>query len=170
VVGDSFAAAMNTEPATPSSLGAARRAPAADSNQAFLRVMSDHHHALVTLIDSTMPRLGAAKVDADTLRQQQQRGRDDMIQMLSTEYDDPITPAPVQRVGGRPSTTGARVTGAAADRMFYQQTVEHQRDGVSTIDRYMPHLTGKQKTMAETMRAAHVRQIAAFERKKTGSR
>ena len=132
--------------------------------------MSDHHHALVAHVDSTLPRLGAARADADTLRQQQRRGRDDMIQMLSSEYDDPITPAPVQTHLGRTATTGARLTGAAADRMFYQQTVEHHRESVSMIDRYMPHLTGKQKTMAETMRAAHVRQIVAFERKATESR
>ena len=152
--------AMHAGAATAS---AARRAPPADSNQAFLRAMADHHHGLVVLVDSTAAKLGAIRVDADSLQQQQRRRRDDMMQMLNTEYDDPITPAMVP--GNRAMIDAVARAGNGAGRTFYQQVVAQHREGVRVIDRYLPYLSGKQKAMATTMRADHLRQIDAYQRK-----
>ena len=148
---------------------AAVRTPPADSNQAFLRAMSDHHQGLVAMVDSTIERLGSARTDADTLRQKQRRGRDDMMQILNTEYDDPITPTIMPTNRGMIEAV-VRATAADIDRAFYRQTVAHHQEGVSMIDRFLPFLSGRPKTMATNMRTEHQREIAAFERKASGSR
>jgi uncharacterized protein (DUF305 family) len=145
------------------------RTPPADSNQAFLRAMSDHHQGLVVMVDSTIERLNRARTDADTLRQKQRRGRDDMMQILNTEYDDPITPA-IMPSNRTMIDAVVRAPASDVDRAFYQQTVAHHREGVRMIDRYMPFLNGRPKTMATSMRAEQQREIAAVERKASGSR
>ena len=148
---------------------AVARTPPADSNQAFLRSMSDHHQGLVAMVDSAIEQLGSARTDADTLRQKQRRGRDDMMQILNTEYDDPITPSIMPSNRGMIEAV-VRAPAAEIDRAFYRQTVAHHREGVRMIDRFMPFLSGRPKTMATNMRAEQQREIAAFERKASGAR
>jgi uncharacterized protein (DUF305 family) len=168
--GADSATEMNADAMHPATAGAApARTPPADSNQAFLRAMSDHHHGLVVLVDSAFGKLNAARSDADSLRQKQRRGRDDMMQILNTEYDDPITPA-IMTSNRSMISSMMQAAPADADRLFYEQTVAHHRDGIRMIDRFMLYLSGRPKSLATNMRAEQQREINAFERKASGSR
>jgi uncharacterized protein (DUF305 family) len=168
--GADSATEMNADAMHPATAGAApARTPPADSNQAFLRAMSDHHHGLVVLVDSAFGKLNAARSDADSLRQKQRRGRDDMMQILNTEYDDPITPA-IMTSNRTMLSSMMRAAPADADRLFYEQTVAHHREGIRMIDRFMPYLSGRPKSLATNMRGEQQREINTFERKASGSR
>ena len=71
---------------------ASRPAPK-DSNQSFLRMMSDHHQGLVAMSDTAMGKLGAtAKADAQKLRTEQKQEQDHMLQMLRSDYKDSVAP------------------------------------------------------------------------------
>jgi uncharacterized protein (DUF305 family) len=143
----------------------ARRPAPKDSNQSFLRMMSDHHQGLVALADTAMGKLGAtAKADAQRLRTEQKQEQDHMLQMLRSDYKDSITPTILPSNQTMISTV-AQASSGDADRVFYQQVIAHHREGVQMIDKMLPQLTGMTKSMATTSRAKQEKEIAEFEKK-----
>ena len=153
-----------------SQMAATSRAAPKDSNQAFLRMMSDHHKGLVAMSDSAQPRLqgATAKADAQQLRQKQDAEQQRMLSMLSQQYGDSITPTilPSNRMMLDSVTRAA--PGAEADRVYYRQVIAHHREGVQHVDMHRPHLTGEVKQMAERMRTEQQREIQEFERRASG--
>ena len=143
----------------------ANRAAPKDSNQSFLRMMSDHHHGLVVMSDSAMGKLGAtAKADAQKLRSDQQKEMDHMLQMLRSDYED--SSAPMIIPGNRRMISSvARASAGDVDHVYYEQVIAHHREGIQMIDRVLPHLTGMSKDMASTARTKQQREIAEFEKK-----
>lgn len=149
--------------------GMMSRSAPRDSNQVFLRMMSDHHQGLFVMIDSAGGKLAAAKADANTMRDTQKSGQAHMVHLLATQYADSIMPMVM------PSNlvmieAVARSAAGDADRVFYQQIIAHHREGIMMIDKQLPHLTGEPKQMATTMRGEQQREITAFERKVSDSR
>lgn len=143
----------------------ANRGAPRDSNQAFLRMMSDHHQGLVVMSDSAMGKLGGtAKADAQKLRTDQQKEMDHMLQMLRSDYKDSITPTIMPSNQAMISAV-ARASSGDADRVYYEQVIAHHREGVGMIDRMLPHLSGMSRDMASTARTKQQREIAEFERK-----
>jgi uncharacterized protein (DUF305 family) len=143
---------------------ASRPAPK-DSNQSFLRMMSDHHQGLVAMSDTAMAKLGAsAKSDAQKLRTDQKKEQDHMLQMLRSDYQDSVTPMILPSNQTMISTV-AQSSASDADRVYYQQVIAHHREGVQMIDKMLPHLTGMSKDMASTSRTKQQREIAEFEKK-----
>jgi uncharacterized protein (DUF305 family) len=141
------------------------RAAPKDSNQSFLRMMSDHHQGLVVLSDSAMAKLGAtAKADAQKLRTEQQKELDHMLQMLRGEYKDSVTPV-IMPSNQTMISTVARASADDADRVYYEQVIAHHREGVHMADRMLPHLSGMSRDMASTARTKQQREIAEFEKK-----
>lgn len=140
-----------------------------DTNQVFLRMMSDHHQGLFVMIDSAGGKLAAARADADMMRQKQKSGQEHMVHLLATQYSDSIMPMVMS--SNQPMIEAvARSAAGDADRVFYQQVIAHHREGIMMIDKQLPHLTGEPKQMATTMRAEQQREITEFERKAGGGR
>jgi uncharacterized protein (DUF305 family) len=143
---------------------AGRPAPK-DSNDSFLRMMSDHHQGLVAMADTAMGKLGAtAKADAQKLRSKQKREQDHMLQMLRSDYKDSVTPMILPSNQAMISTV-AQASASDADRVFYQQVIAHHREGVQMIDKMLPQLTGMTKDMAASSRTKQQKEIAEFEKK-----
>jgi uncharacterized protein (DUF305 family) len=147
---------------------ASRPAPK-DSNQSFLRMMSDHHQGLVAMSDTAMAKLGAtAKADAQKLRSEQKQEQDHMLTMLRSDYKDSVTPM-ILPSNQQMISTVAQASAGDADRVYYQQVIAHHREGVQMIDKMLPQLTGMTKSMASTSRSKQQKEIAEFE-KKAGSK
>jgi uncharacterized protein (DUF305 family) len=140
-----------------------------DSNQSFLRMMSDHHQGLVAMSDTAMAKLGAtAKADAQKLRSEQKQEQDHMLTMLRSDYKDSVTPT-ILPSNQQMISTVAQASAGDADRVYYQQVIAHHREGVQMIDKMLPQLTGMSKSMASTSRSKQQKEIAEFE-KKAGSK
>jgi uncharacterized protein (DUF305 family) len=150
--------------------GTAGEAAPRDSNQAFLRMMVDHHQGLVAMTDSAMPRLAGAtaKADAGKMREKQASEQQRMSQMLQTTYTDSHAPMIMPSNQAMIDSVRATTAGADADRAYYRQVIAHHREGVQHVDMHLPHLTGDVRQMAETMKADQQREIQELERKVGG--
>ena len=149
---------------------AMNRSAPRDSNQAFLRMMSDHHQGLFALADTARPKLGAtAKADAEKMVTKQKGEQDHMLQMLRSDYKDSITPSIMP--SNQAMVRAVASAGAGdADRAFYQQVIAHHREGIQMAEKLQPHLTGRSKQMAEKARTDQQREIAELEKKIGGTR
>ena len=151
-------------------MGAANRSAPRDSNQVFLRMMSDHHEGLVAMSDSALPRLqgATAKSDAQKLRQKQDSEQQRMLSMLSQQYSDSVTPMIMPSNRAMLDSVTRAPQGADADRVYYRQVIAHHREGIHHAEMHLPHLTGEVKQMAERMRSEQQREIQELERKAQG--
>lgn len=140
-----------------------------DSNQVFLRMMSDHHEGLIMMSDSARARLqgATARADAAKLKEKQQREQREMMTMLRTTHNDSITP--MMMPGNRAMMDSTmRAAGSAVDSVYYHHVIDHHREGIRMTEAILPHLTGDVKAMAEKMVADQRKEIAEFERKMRG--
>lgn len=139
-----------------------------DTNQVFLRMMSDHHQGLIALTDTALPKLqGAAKSDAEKVRDKQKQEQERMMAMLHSTHGDSITPM-MMPSNMQMMQAMATASGAAADSAWYQHTIHHHEEGIRMTERLMPHLTGEVKQMAEKMVADQRKEIEEFQRKMRG--
>lgn len=147
-------------------MAAMNRSAPRDSNQAFLRMMSDHHAGLIAMADSAEERLqtATAKSDARKLQQKQRHEQQRMLAMLRSQYGDSITPMimPGNRVM---MDSTLKASGAPLDAIFYRQVMNHHREGIAMTEKMVPHLTGEAKQMAQKALADQRREIQEFERK-----
>jgi uncharacterized protein (DUF305 family) len=152
--------------------GAANEPAPRDTNQAFLRMMVDHHNGLVAMSDTALPRLAGAtaKADAQKLRDKQASEGQQMAQMLQSTYSDAHAPMILPSNQAMIDSVRATPAGAEADRAYYRQVVAHHREGVAMAQRMQPQLTGDVRAMAEKMVAEQQREIQEFERKAGGTR
>lgn len=156
-------AAMPGASDTGMTAGMNRSAPH-DSNQVFLRMMSDHHEGLIAISDSAAARAQNAKSDAQRMKAKQEREQQEMMRMLVSTHGDSITPM-IMPSNRQMLDSTLRATGAAADTVYYRQVVHHHAEGVRMSEPLMPHLTGEVKQMAEKMTADQKREIEEFRRK-----
>lgn len=148
-------------------MGAMNRSAPRDSNQAFLRMMSDHHEGFVVMSDSAQPRLQSptARSDAQRLRHKQDEEQNRMLAMLSQQYSDSVTPMIMPSNRAMIDSVVRAPQGAEADRVYYSQVIAHHREGIHHAEMLLPHLTGEVREMAERMRSGQQREIEEFERK-----
>ena len=177
VAGDSATATVAAAPADSgmagmdhSNMPGMNRPAPRDSNQAFLRMMSDHHEGLVVIADSagTRAQNSTTRSDAERLEAKQRREQQEMLAMLRGQHQDSITPMVI------PSNRAMldsilSATGPALDPTFYRQVVHHHREGIAMTEPMMPHLTGDVRQMADRMVAEQRREIDEFERKAQAS-
>ncbi|HEU5175302.1 MAG TPA: DUF305 domain-containing protein [Gemmatimonadaceae bacterium] len=138
-----------------------------DSNQVFLRMMSDHHEGLIMMSDSARLQGATAKADAAKLKEKQQREQQEMMSMLRATHNDSITPMMMPSNRAMMDST-MRAAGAAADSAYYHHVINHHREGIRMTEAILPHLTGEVKAMAEKMMADQRKEITEFERKMRG--
>jgi uncharacterized protein (DUF305 family) len=136
-----------------------------DSNEAFLRMMTDHHQGLILMEDTAMSKLGSsAKADATKLRSEQTSEQQNMLRMLNTQYQDSITPMVLPSNQQMLSAVAAAPTGDA-DRTFYQQVIAHHQEGVEMAEQMLPALSDEAKQMATKAVAQQKKEIAEFQKK-----
>lgn len=135
-----------------------------DSNQVFLRMMSDHHEGLIAISDSAAARAQNAKSDAQRMKEKQEREQQEMMRMLAATHSDSITPVIIPSNRQMLDST-LQASGASVDTVYYRQIVHHHAEGIRMSEPLMPHLTGEVKQMAEKMTADQKREIEEFRRK-----
>ena len=148
------------------------RGPAKDADHEFLRMMSDHHQGLITMMDAAMNQASSAeaKADAHQLHTKQAEERDRMVGMIKTGYGETIEPSAMPSNKAMNDSLQQK-SGAEYDHAMYRHVVMHHRAGMQMIDRFMPRLQNAEvKSMAEKMRADQQREIAEFERKAGAAR
>lgn len=146
--------------------GMNRSAPK-DSNQAFLRMMSDHHEGLIVLADSAQTRVQSAdaKAKARELDEKQHREQREMLAMLRRQYQDSVTPMVMPNNRAMLDSVVRGAQGGEVDRVFYRQVIAHHREGIQMMDKMLPQLQGEVRSMAQRMRADQQREIQELERK-----
>lgn len=145
----------------------ARYGPPRDDDQAFLRMMADHHEGLIVIAAPVLDQAvsGGVTSDARALRAAQERELRDMLGLLQRKYGESYEPEVLPSNRLMVDSLG-RATGAAFDTLFYRQVVAHHRQGLAMMDDYVPKLKDPQvKAMAEKMRAEHARQSDELEQK-----
>ena len=175
--GDSAAATVAAAPADTgmagmdhSNMPGMNRPAPRDSNQSFLRMMSDHHEGLIAIADSAGARAqdSTARRDSEQLETKQRREQQEMLAMLRGQYQDSITPMVIPSNRTMLDST-LSATGPALGPTFYRQVVHHHREGIAMTEPMMPHLTGDVRQMADRMVAEQRREIEEFERKAQAS-
>lgn len=146
--------------------GMNRSAPK-DSNQAFLRMMSDHHQGLIVMADSAQGRLQAAdaKAKAREMEQKQTREQQQILTMLRRQYQDSITPMVMPSNRAMLDSVVRAAPAGEVDRVFYRQVIAHHREAIQMVDQMQSHLKGEVRSMAQRMRADQQREIQELERK-----
>ncbi len=140
------------------------------ADQEFLRMMADHHKGLILMAHETMERkdkLGSA-TDAKKLDQEQDADLDRIASALKGMNDNytPKAGAEAERM----TASLMKLSGTEFDHAFWQNTIDHHRQGVQMIDKYLPNLTHPDvKTLAQRMRSAQVREIAEMTKKLGGA-
>ena len=155
-----------------SKMAAADRGPAKNTDHEFLRIMSDHHEGLVTMMDGAMNRATSAdaKADATRLHHKQQQERDHMVGMIREMYSESLQPMVMPNNKAMNDSLQAK-SGTEYDRDTYRHVVMHHREGVQMIDKFLPRLQNADvRSMAEKMRADQTREIAEFEAKAKATR
>lgn len=144
--------------------------PAKDADHAFLREMSDHHEGLI-LIAGTAHQKAAAdetRQDAEQLHMKQMAERDTMVTVIRTAYNETHQPTAMPKNRAQNDTLQS-LSGAAADRKFYQLVIQHHREGIAMIDSVRPQLQRQNvQRMADRMKQEQQREIAEFQRKAGG--
>ena len=155
-----------TMPAMDHSQMAMDRPAPRDSNQAFLRMNSDHHQGLIQLADTALAHAtrAATKADAHKLRDKQASEQRMMLGMLRRQDNDTITPMVLPSNQAYLDTL-SHASGATVDPTFYRLVVAHHREGIAMIDRMLPSLTGQVRAMALKGRAEQQREIPEMQRK-----
>src|SRR5262249_50785670 len=124
-----------------------------DADQAFLRMMADHHEGLIVMTAPVLDQAVSPQVvaDAKTVRAQQESDQRELLSMLRSKYGESYEPT-VMTSNRKMFDSLGRATGAAFDTLFYREVVAHQQEGLGMIDRALPRLHDtKVKALAERM-------------------
>ncbi len=136
------------------------------ADQEFLRMMADHHKGLILMAHETMERKDklASASDAKKLDQEQDADLDRIAAALKGMNDNhtPKASAEAQQM----TASLMKLSKTEFDHAFWQNTIDHHRQGVQMIDKFLPNLTHPDvKTLAERMRSAQVREIDEMTKK-----
>ena len=143
-----------------------------NADQAFLRMMSDHHKGLVAMahLSAEGDKKGSAGVQADAKKMdaKQDKEVDEMVTMLERDFKDAYAPK-IMPDDQAVADQLKRQHGAAYNRMFYENVVKHHQRALAMIDQSLPKMQRADlKAMAERMKRDQTAEIAAFQRKASG--
>ena len=137
----------------------------------FLRMMSDHHKGMIAMAHLTIEEKkgsAVARADAEKLDNTQDAELDSMVTKLEQQFKDPYAPGISPDNQTMVDQLKAQ-SGAAYDRLFYQQVVRHHQQAIAMIDHHLPLMKDAPiKAMAERMKRDQSREIEEFQRKAQG--
>ena len=138
-----------------------------DPDRDFLRMMSDHHKGLILLAHMTKERKegGTTVADATAMDAAQDKEIDWMQSMLEKDFKDPYAPKVLPDNQAMADELKGK-SGTDYQRTFYVNVVRHHQQALKMIDDYLPKAKNTTvKQMAEKMKAAQAKEIAAFQKK-----
>lgn len=138
-----------------------------DPDHDFLRMMSDHHQGLISIVHMTIDRkdVGASAADAKKLDEAQDKELDRMVTMLEKDYKDPYEPKIIAEHQAMVDELKPK-TGKEYDRAFYQNIIMHHEEAIKMIDGYLPNAkSAAVREMADGMKAAQSREVTDFKAK-----
>ena len=97
----------------------------------FLRMMSDHHQGLISIVHMTIERkdIGSSLADAKKLDDAQDKELDKMVTMLEKDYKDPYEPKIMAEHQAMADALKPK-TGKEYDRGFYQSIIMHHEEAI----------------------------------------
>lgn len=160
--------AMTPAPTAPDSGGmASMNGMSGNPDQDFLRMMSDHHKGMTLMAHETLERSEqlAVKTDAKKMDAEQDAELSTMAGILKKDFSDDYQPK-VTAENQAMVDAMKPLTGAAYDKAFRENTIQHHRMAIKMVDEFMPQLTRADlKAMAEKMKSTQTKEIAEQERK-----
>lgn len=141
------------------------RAPSQNADHEFLRAMSDHHEALVTMAAtaSTAASDPDTQSDAAELHIEQEAERKELVRMIADDFGESFTPAVVPQYRAMVDSLQGK-QGVEYDHTFYRNAIRHHRDGIALIDRFLPRLMDDDVRMvAERIRRTMEAEIVGFQ-------
>ena len=158
--------ASNSSPATDMAAGPISMATG-NPDHDFLRMMSDHHQGLISIVHMTVDRKdgGSAVGDAKKLDDAQDKELDQMVTMLEKDYKDPYEPKIMPEHQAMVDDLKTK-SGKNYERGFYEDIIKHHEEAIKMIDAYMTNAkSASVKQMAASMKAAQSREISDFKAK-----
>ena len=154
------AAAAPTAPATDAG------ATAGSPDQQFLREMTNHHEGMKGMVaQATQKGSAEVKTAAAQMEQKQQGEQQEMLTLLQNEgasHQPTVTPGNQAMV----DSLAKLPAGADFDMAFHMMTIEHHREGIAMVDRFLPQLTNPQvRQIAERTKADQQKDIQEHEGK-----
>ena len=137
-----------------------------NADQDFLRMMSDHHKAMIEMAHGAAERKGSGvKEIAARIDTKQDKELDQMVTMLERDFKDQYDPKVMPDDKKMADDLNAK-TGKAFDRAFLEHTVMHHQMAIRMVDDYLPKLKNAQiKQMAEKIKADQAKEITEFKAK-----
>ena len=158
----------DAEPATDTAAGAqpAAAEATAPGDQEFLREMTNHHHGMVTMAHEAMEKTGSSvQEEATAIDQKQDEEIEQMLAILLKDFSDPHTPT-IDPATQAMADDLATKSGADYDRTFRMHVIEHHKQGIAMIDRFLPLLTRPDvRAMAEQMKADQQKEVQDLQAK-----
>ena len=132
----------------------------------FLRMMTDHHKAMVTMAHEAKEQKGSSiREIATRLDAEQDKELDQMTTMLEHDFKDPYVPKVMPDNQKMIDALKAKA-GAGFDRTFLENTIAHHQEAIKMVDGYLPKSANATiKTMAAKMKADQAREIAEFKQR-----
>lgn len=151
------------EPAAPA---ADASATAGTPDQQFLREMTNHHEGVKGMVaQATQKGSAEVKSSAAQMGEKQQAEQQEMLSLLQNEgvsHQPSVTP-------GNQAMTDSLAklpAGADFDMAFHMMVIDHHREGIAMVDRYLPQLTNPQvRQIAERTKADQQRDLQEHEGK-----
>lgn len=166
--GDTAMAGMDHSKMAGDSMAGMNMAMTGDADRDFLRMMIDHHAAMIAMAqDATSGgKASASRTDAQSADSKQTAELKQMQAMLQKQFQDGYQPRVMPDNQQMLNDLKAKSSGKEYDRAFYQHTVMHHQQAVKMVDEYLPKAKNAElKAMAQKMKADQTREIAEFEQK-----
>lgn len=162
--GSDTSAAATTDAGAPAADTGAATAGSAD--QQFLREMTNHHEGMKGMVAQATEK-GSAEVKASAAQmgQRQQAEQQEMLTLLQNEG---VSHQPTVMPSNQPmvDSLAKLPAGADFDMAFHMMTIEHHREGIAMVDRFLPQLTNPQvRQIAERTKADQQKDIQEHEGK-----
>ena len=138
-----------------------------DPDHDFLRMMSNHHQGLISIVHMTMDRKDAsgAVADAKKLDDAQDKEVDEMVTMLEKDYKDPYEPKIMPEHQAMVDDLKTKA-GKSYEVGFYENIIKHHEEAITMIDEYLPTAKSEGvKQMAAEMKTAQSHEITDFKAK-----
>lgn len=162
--GSDTSAAVAADPAAPAADAGA--ATAGNADQQFLREMTNHHQGMMGMVaQATEKGSTEVKTSAAQMGQKQQAEQQEMLALLQTQgasHQPTVIPGNQVMV----DSLAKLPAGADFDMAFHMMTIEHHREGIAMVDRFLPQLTNPQvRQIAERTKADQQTDIKEHEGK-----
>lgn len=162
--GSDTSAAATTDAVAPTADTGAATAGSAD--QQFLREMTNHHEGMKGMVAQATEKGNAEiKASAAQMGQKQQAEQQEMLTLLQNEgvsHQPTVIPGNQAMV----DSLAKLPAGADFDMAFHMMVIDHHREGIAMVDRFLPQLTNPQvRQIAERTKADQQKDIQEHEGK-----